>query len=69
MTGQRQGAAIAMTDAERDAFLRAQPVCRVAGGAPGAPRRRAGNRALTPWPGCENLLLIFENIILVGYGR
>jgi len=34
MTGQRKGAAIAMTDAERDAFLRAQPVGRVAGGSP-----------------------------------
>lgn len=38
MPGQRRGTAIAMADAERDAFLRAQPVCRVAtigpGGAP-----------------------------------
>src|SRR5688500_13223359 len=30
MTGQRRGTAIAMTEPERDAFLRAQPVCRVA---------------------------------------
>ena len=30
MTGQRRGLAIAMTDDERDAFLRTQPVCRVA---------------------------------------
>lgn len=30
MTGQRRGNAIAMTDDERDAFLWAQPVCRVA---------------------------------------
>jgi len=30
MTGQRRGAAIAMTDDERDAFLRSQPICRVA---------------------------------------
>jgi len=126
MTGQRKGAAIAMTDAERDAFLRAQPVCRVATLGPGghphvsalwfvwdgtalwlnsltrsqrwadigrdprlsvmpglrseeraegtAPWSRAGgtraaNRALTPWPRYENLLLIFENIILVECGR
>ena len=37
---QRRGTAIAMTDEERDAFLRGQPVCRVAtlgpGGAPHA---------------------------------
>jgi hypothetical protein len=30
MEGQRKGRAIAMADEERDAFLRAQPVCRVA---------------------------------------
>ena len=30
MNGQRRGAAIAMTDDERDAFLRSQPICRVA---------------------------------------
>jgi hypothetical protein len=30
VTGQRKGTAIAMTEDERDAFLRAQPVCRVA---------------------------------------
>lgn len=40
MGGQRRGASIAMTDDERDEFLRAQPVCRVAtvgpGGAPHA---------------------------------
>lgn len=30
MTGQRKGRAIAMTEAERDTFLRAEPVCRVA---------------------------------------
>jgi hypothetical protein len=30
MTGQRKGIPIAMTDGERDAFLRTQPVCRVA---------------------------------------
>lgn len=30
MSGQRRGAALAMTDSERDAFLRAPPVCRVA---------------------------------------
>ncbi|MDX2541559.1 pyridoxamine 5'-phosphate oxidase family protein [Streptomyces sp. WI04-05B] len=30
MTGQRRGTAIAMTDSERDTFLRTQPVCRVA---------------------------------------
>lgn len=35
MTGQRKGAAIAMTDGERDTFLRAQPVCRVATVGPG----------------------------------
>ena len=35
MTGQRRGAKIAMTDGERDAFLRAQPVCRVATVGPG----------------------------------
>jgi len=35
MTGQRRGAAIAMTDGERDAFLRTQPVCRVATLGPG----------------------------------
>jgi hypothetical protein len=35
MTGQRKGAAIAMTDGERDAFLRTQPVCRVATLGPG----------------------------------
>jgi hypothetical protein len=28
--GQRRGAAIAMTDDERDTFLRSQPICRVA---------------------------------------
>lgn len=40
MPQQRRGRAIAMTDGERDAFLRSQPVCRVAtigpGGAPHA---------------------------------
>lgn len=30
MSGQRRGAAIAMTSAEQDTFLRTQPVCRVA---------------------------------------
>lgn len=30
MAGQRRGTAIAMTDDERDDFLRSQPVCRVA---------------------------------------
>ncbi len=30
MTGQRRGNALAMTDDERDAFLRTQPLCRVA---------------------------------------
>ena len=35
MTGQRKGAAIAITDGERDAFLRTQPVCRVATLGPG----------------------------------
>lgn len=30
MTGQRRGAAIAMTDDERDDFMHSQPVCRVA---------------------------------------
>lgn len=30
MPGQRRGTAIAMTDDERDAFLRTQPLCRVA---------------------------------------
>ena len=30
MSGQRRGLRIAMTDDERDAFLRSQPVCRVA---------------------------------------
>lgn len=30
MAGQRRGTAIAMTENERDAFLRAQPICRVA---------------------------------------
>jgi hypothetical protein len=35
MTGQRRGAAIAMTEGERDAFLRSQPVCRVATVGPG----------------------------------
>lgn len=30
MSGQRRGTGIAMTDAERDEFLLAQPVCRVA---------------------------------------
>jgi hypothetical protein len=30
MTGQRRGAGIAMTGGERDAFLRSQPICRVA---------------------------------------
>jgi hypothetical protein len=41
-TGQRKGRAIAMTAAERDAFLRGQPVCRVATvGADGAPHLSA----------------------------
>lgn len=35
MPGQRRGTKIAMTDEERDAFLRAQPVCRVATAGPG----------------------------------
>lgn len=35
MTGQRRGARIAMTDDERDAFLRSQPICRVATAGPG----------------------------------
>lgn len=30
MSGQRRGTAIAMTEGERDAFLRSQPLCRVA---------------------------------------
>lgn len=30
MSGQRRGTAIAMTDLERDTFLRTQPLCRVA---------------------------------------
>ena len=30
MTGQRRGTAIAMTEDERDTFLRSQPICRVA---------------------------------------
>jgi hypothetical protein len=30
MSGQRRGTAIAMTDPERDTFLRTQPLCRVA---------------------------------------
>ncbi|ELP69940.1 pyridoxamine 5'-phosphate oxidase family protein [Streptomyces turgidiscabies] len=42
MTGQRRGTAIAMTEPERDAFLRAQPVCRVATlGADGHPHTSA----------------------------
>lgn len=35
MPGQRRGTRIAMTDDERDAFLHAQPVCRVATAGPG----------------------------------
>ncbi|KKD07815.1 pyridoxamine 5'-phosphate oxidase family protein [Streptomyces sp. WM6386] len=35
MPGQRRGTKIAMTDEERDTFLRAQPVCRVATAGPG----------------------------------
>lgn len=35
MTGQRRGTAIAMTDDERDTFLRTRPVCRVATVGPG----------------------------------
>ena len=35
MNGQRRGAAIAMTADERDAFLRSQPICRVATVGPG----------------------------------
>ncbi|WP_406472531.1 pyridoxamine 5'-phosphate oxidase family protein [Streptomyces sp. NBC_01615] len=35
MSGQRRGTAIAMTDKERDTFLRTQPVCRVATVGPG----------------------------------
>ena len=35
MTGQRRGTAIAMTEDERDVFLRTQPVCRVATLGPG----------------------------------
>lgn len=42
MPGQRRGTKIAMTDEERDAFLRAQPVCRVAtAGAGGRPHASA----------------------------
>lgn len=42
MTGQRKGTAIAMTEDERDAFLRTQPVCRVATvGADGRPHASA----------------------------
>lgn len=42
MTGQRRGTAIAMTEPERDAFLRSQPVCRVATvGAGGHPHASA----------------------------
>lgn len=35
MPGQHRGTAIAMTEGERDAFLRVQPVCRVATVGPG----------------------------------
>lgn len=35
MTGQRRGTKIAMTDDEREVFLRSQPVCRVATVGPG----------------------------------
>jgi hypothetical protein len=35
MAGQREGAAIAMTDDERHAFPRTQPACRVATVGPG----------------------------------
>lgn len=35
MTGQRRGAAIAMSGDERDTFLREQPVCRIATVGPG----------------------------------
>jgi hypothetical protein len=35
MTGQRKGTAIAMTDGERDTFLRTQSVCRAATVGPG----------------------------------
>jgi Pyridoxamine 5'-phosphate oxidase len=35
MAGQRRGTAIAMTDAQRDGFLRSQPACRVATVGPG----------------------------------
>jgi hypothetical protein len=35
MTGQRKGTAIAMTDGDRDTFLRTQPVCRAATVGPG----------------------------------
>jgi hypothetical protein len=42
MTGQRKGTAIAMTEDERDVFLRSQPVCRVATvGADGRPHASA----------------------------
>jgi hypothetical protein len=42
MTGQRKGTAIAMTEDERDTFLRTQPVCRVATvGANGRPHASA----------------------------
>jgi len=42
VTGQRKGTAIAMTEDERDTFLRAQPVCRVATvGADGRPHASA----------------------------
>lgn len=42
MPGQRRGTRIAMTDEERDAFLRTQPVCRVAtAGAGGHPHTSA----------------------------
>src|SRR5438270_3210723 len=42
MTAQRKGTAIAMTEDERDTFLRTQPVCRVATvGANGRPHASA----------------------------
>jgi hypothetical protein len=42
VTGQRKGTAIAMTEDERDTFLRAQPICRVATvGADGRPHASA----------------------------
>jgi len=42
VTGQRKGTAIAMTEDERDTFLRTQPVCRVATvGADGRPHASA----------------------------